>query len=70
MPEEAEATAIGAHAPEGRRELQLSDGTGLRIQAVVDDPKSGIVRVLGFTKEEPPCGQIGPHSGSGQEWAR
>ena len=40
-------------------ELQLSDGTGLRIQAVVDDPKSGIVRVLGFTKEERPVVRLG-----------
>lgn len=59
MPEEVRRHAIGSMRLKEGDELQLSDGTGLRIQAVVDDPKSGIVRVLGFTKEERPVVRLG-----------
>ena len=59
LPEEVRRHAIGSMRLKEGDELQLSDGTGLRIQAVVDDPKSGIVRVLGFTKEERPVVRLG-----------
>lgn len=38
--------------------LQLSDGRGLRIEAVMDDPDAGLVEVLGFAREPAPVTRL------------
>ncbi|MBT1181299.1 16S rRNA (uracil(1498)-N(3))-methyltransferase [Bifidobacterium sp. CP2] len=55
--------AVRRHAVQAMRlrrgdGLQLSDGRGLRIEAVMDDPDAGLVEVHAFTREPAPVTRL------------
>lgn len=66
LPAHIKRHAVQAMRLKAGDSLQLSDGNGLRIQAVMADPEAGLAEVVEVGREPEPAHPFGADSGIGE----